>query len=122
MAFSELSITSNFTFLTGGSHPEEYARRATELGLDAFAIADWNSVAGIVRAHTELKLIREEIEEARAYAEGEKSGASTLAFSFAPDTDGPAPASGCPYRYKLKGLKLSRFPETGKDGGGSAGF
>ena len=55
MAFAELSITSNFTFLTGGSHPQEYALRAIELGLPAFAIADRNSVAGIVRAHHELK-------------------------------------------------------------------
>jgi DNA polymerase-3 subunit alpha/error-prone DNA polymerase len=54
MAFAELSITSNFTFLTGGSHPQEYALRAIELGLPAFAIADRNSVAGLVRAHHEL--------------------------------------------------------------------
>ena len=40
MGFAELSITSNFTFLTGGSHPEEYARRAALLGLPAIAIAD----------------------------------------------------------------------------------
>ena len=55
MAFAELSITSNFTFLTGGSHPQEYALRAIELGLPAFAIADRNSVAGLVRAQHELK-------------------------------------------------------------------
>ena len=55
MAFAELCITSNFTFLTGGSHPQEYARRAIELGLPAFAIADRNSVAGLVRAHQELR-------------------------------------------------------------------
>jgi len=53
MAFAELCATSNFTFLTGGSHPQEYARRAAELGLAAFAIADRNSVAGVVRAHRE---------------------------------------------------------------------
>ena len=50
MAFAELSITSNFTFLTGGSHPHEHAVRAAELGFPAFAIADRNSVAGLVRA------------------------------------------------------------------------
>jgi error-prone DNA polymerase len=50
MAFAELAITSNFTFLTGGSHPHELALRAAELGLPAFAIADRNSVAGLVRA------------------------------------------------------------------------
>ena len=55
MAFAELSITSNFSFLTGGSHPQEYALRAIALGLPAFAIADRNSVAGLVRAHHELK-------------------------------------------------------------------
>ena len=48
-------VTSNFTFLTGGSHPQEYALRAIELGLPAFAIADRNSVAGLVRAHQELR-------------------------------------------------------------------
>jgi DNA-directed DNA polymerase III PolC len=66
MGFAELSITSNFTFLTGGSHPEEYARRAALLGLEAIAIADVNSVAGVVRAWSELKKIREEIAEAEA--------------------------------------------------------
>ncbi len=55
MAFAELCITSNFTFLTGGSHPAEYARKAAELGLPALAVADRNSVAGIVRAHVELR-------------------------------------------------------------------
>ena len=56
--FAELSATSNFTFLTGASHPEEYARRAAELGLGAIAIADVNSVAGVVRAHQALKELR----------------------------------------------------------------
>ncbi len=55
MSFAELCIASNFTFLTGASHPEEYAREATVLGLQAFAIADRNSVAGVVRAHQALK-------------------------------------------------------------------
>jgi DNA-directed DNA polymerase III PolC len=66
MGFAELSITSNFTFLTGGSHPEEYARRAALLGIEAIAIADVNSVAGVVRAWSELRKIREDIAEAKA--------------------------------------------------------
>jgi DNA-directed DNA polymerase III PolC len=57
MPFAELCATSNFTFLTGASHPEDYMRRAAELGLPALAIADVNSVAGIVRAHTEAREI-----------------------------------------------------------------
>ena len=58
MSYVELSIKSNFTFLKGGSHPEEYAHRATDLGLDSFAITDENSVSGIVRAHNELRKIK----------------------------------------------------------------
>ena len=50
--FTELCAISNFTFLTGASHPEEYMHQAARLGLEALAIADVNSVAGIVRAHT----------------------------------------------------------------------
>ncbi len=53
--FVELSICGNFTFLTGASHGEEYMRRAALLGMPAIAIADTNSVAGIVRAHTEAR-------------------------------------------------------------------
>ncbi|HBZ43449.1 MAG TPA: error-prone DNA polymerase [Maritimibacter sp.] len=53
--FVELCITSNFTFLTGGSHAEEYVDRAGLMGMRALAIADENSVAGIVRAHTAAK-------------------------------------------------------------------
>ena len=44
MAFVELSATSNFTCLTGGSHPEEYLTRAADLGLAALALADENLV------------------------------------------------------------------------------
>ena len=60
MAFSELCITSNFTFLTGGSHPQEYARLASQMNMPAFAIADVNSVSGIVRAHQELREVLRE--------------------------------------------------------------
>lgn len=55
MPFCELSITSNFTFLTGASHPEDYVMRAADMGMAALAIADVNSVAGIVRAHTKAR-------------------------------------------------------------------
>ncbi|MEL6168920.1 MAG: error-prone DNA polymerase [Pseudomonadota bacterium] len=61
--FAELDITSNFTFLTGGSHPEEYMERAALLGMPAIAIADENSVAGIVRAHTHAREIARIVRE-----------------------------------------------------------
>ncbi len=53
--YAELSVTTNFTFLTGASHPEEFVRRAAELGHVACAIADTNTLAGIVRAHVAAK-------------------------------------------------------------------
>ena len=65
MAFAELNITSNFTFLTGASHAEEYVDRAALLGLTALAIADENSVAGIVRAHTRVREIARQVKERR---------------------------------------------------------
>ncbi|MGZ3217034.1 error-prone DNA polymerase [Paracoccus sp. T5] len=53
--YAELCVTTNFTFLTGASHPEEMVTRAAELGLEAIAITDRNSVAGVVRAFSALK-------------------------------------------------------------------
>jgi len=66
VAFVELNITSNFTFLTGASHPEEYVDRAALLGLKALAIADENSVAGIVRAHTRVREIARQVKERKS--------------------------------------------------------
>ncbi|MFG0259797.1 MAG: PHP domain-containing protein, partial [Phycisphaerales bacterium JB041] len=54
-AYAELSVTSNFTFLTGASHPEELVEQAAELGHRAVSIADTNTLAGIVRAHVAAK-------------------------------------------------------------------
>ncbi|MEL7114237.1 MAG: error-prone DNA polymerase [Pseudomonadota bacterium] len=61
MAFAELNITSNFTFLQGGSHPEEYMRLASLMGIEAIAIADENSVAGIVRAWSEMNEVARDV-------------------------------------------------------------
>src|SRR6202795_4911623 len=49
--YAELQVTSNFSFLRGGSHPEELAVTAAALGHSAFAVTDRNSLAGVVRAH-----------------------------------------------------------------------
>ena len=50
-AYAELQVTTNFSFLRGGSHPEELVKRAIELGHSAIAVTDRNSLAGIVRGH-----------------------------------------------------------------------
>ncbi|WP_118972886.1 error-prone DNA polymerase [Taibaiella koreensis] len=52
MPYTELQITTNFTFLRGGSHPEELVAHAATLGYTAIAITDHNTLAGVVRAHT----------------------------------------------------------------------
>ena len=57
---------SNFTFLTGASHAEEMVGRAAELGLAAIAIADRNSLAGVVRAHVAARALAKRAEAATA--------------------------------------------------------
>ena len=51
MAYIELQVTTNFSFLRGGSHPGELVERAAALGYRAVAVTDRNSFAGMVRAH-----------------------------------------------------------------------
>ncbi len=53
--YAELHCRSNFSFLTGASHPEELVLRAAHLGYSALAITDECSLSGVVRAHTEAK-------------------------------------------------------------------
>jgi error-prone DNA polymerase len=55
MSYAELAVTTNFSFLRGGSHPKEMVATADELGLTAIGIADRNSFAGVVRAFKETK-------------------------------------------------------------------
>jgi len=55
-SYAELLCTSNFSFLTGASHPEELVARAVELGYAALAITDECSLSGVVRAHVEAKM------------------------------------------------------------------
>ena len=55
LPYAEIQVTTNFTFLTGASHPEEYADRAAALGYRGLAITDTNSLAGVVRMHVAAK-------------------------------------------------------------------
>ena len=52
--YAEIGITTNFSFLRGGSDPRDYVRQASELGLPVIGIADHNTLAGVVRAYKEL--------------------------------------------------------------------
>ncbi len=53
--YAELCATSNYTFLTGASHPEEFAIQGAMMGYRAIAITDTNTLAGVVRAHVAAK-------------------------------------------------------------------
>lgn len=53
-AYAEIGITTNFSFLRGGSHPQDYVHQASKLKLSAIGIADHNTLAGVVRAYSEL--------------------------------------------------------------------
>jgi error-prone DNA polymerase len=53
--YAELHCRSNFSFLSGASHPEELVARAHALGYAALAITDECSLGGVVRAHAEAK-------------------------------------------------------------------
>ncbi|BBO04958.1 MULTISPECIES: error-prone DNA polymerase [Bradyrhizobium] len=53
-AYAEIGITTNFSFLRGGSDPRAYVHQASKLGIPAIGIADHNTLAGVVRAWNEL--------------------------------------------------------------------
>ncbi|MGC4114426.1 MAG: PHP domain-containing protein [Myxococcales bacterium] len=50
-AYAELTCRTNYTFLTGASHPDELVARAHELGLKALAITDRDGLYGVIKAH-----------------------------------------------------------------------
>ena len=50
--FAELVAASNYSFLRGASHPADMVKRAHALGMAGIGLADRNTVAGVVRAHT----------------------------------------------------------------------
>ncbi|RYZ52999.1 MAG: DNA polymerase III subunit alpha, partial [Sphingobacteriales bacterium] len=55
MAYTELQVTTNFSFLRGASHADELVEQAAAYGYTAIAITDRNTLAGIVRAHAAAK-------------------------------------------------------------------
>ena len=54
--YVELQATSHFSFLRGASSCEDLFNQAALCGIEAVAIVDRNSVAGIVRAHEAAKV------------------------------------------------------------------
>lgn len=56
--FVELGLASCFSFLRGASDAVDLAMQARALGYDAIAIADANTMAGVVRIHTEARALK----------------------------------------------------------------
>ena len=54
--YVELQVTSHFSFLRGASSCEELFSQASLCGIEALAVVDRNSVAGIVRAYEAAKV------------------------------------------------------------------
>ena len=55
MKYTELQVTTNFSFLQGASHPEELVEQAAMYGYRELAITDHNTFAGLVRGHVAAK-------------------------------------------------------------------
>jgi error-prone DNA polymerase len=53
--YAELQVTSHFSFLRGASSCAELVAQAGALGIEALAVVDRNSLAGIVQAHKAVK-------------------------------------------------------------------
>jgi error-prone DNA polymerase len=60
VSYVELAVTTNYSFLRGGSHPGDFVVQAQALGYPAIGIADRNSLAGVVRAYAVWKQMRDE--------------------------------------------------------------
>ncbi|WP_292020483.1 MULTISPECIES: PHP domain-containing protein [unclassified Brevundimonas] len=56
LRYVELQCASHFSFLRGASSCEELFSQAAVCGLEALAVTDRNSLAGIVRAHEAAKV------------------------------------------------------------------
>src|SRR5690606_16650324 len=56
--FVELGLVSCFSFLRGASDAVDLVLTARALGYDAIGVADANSMAGVVRIHTEAKKLK----------------------------------------------------------------
>ena len=57
--YAELHCLSAFSFLRGASEPQELVERAVQMGYAALALTDECSLAGVVRAHKQLREMRE---------------------------------------------------------------
>ncbi|MCB5202224.1 error-prone DNA polymerase [Neorhizobium sp. T786] len=74
--FFEIGARTNFSFLEGASKPEEMVLTASMLGLSGLGIADRNSVAGVVRAHSHVRELKEKHRRKEEDRKSESDGLS----------------------------------------------
>jgi len=103
--YVELQATSHFSFLRGASSCEELFSQANVCGLEAMAVVDRNSLAGIVRAHEAAKVTN--VRQIVACRLDLRDGAGLLVYP----TDRPAYARLC----RLLSLGKSRAGKGGCD-------
>ncbi|MEV4948512.1 DNA polymerase III subunit alpha [Streptomyces sp. NPDC053755] len=102
--FTHLHTASGFSLRYGGSHPERLAERAAERGMDALALTDRDTVAGVVRF-------------AKACA---AAGVRPL-FGVDLALDGPAPTGGAASGLRGPGPQGHGSTGPGSDGLGAGG-
>ncbi len=107
--YAELQAATNFSFLEGGSHPHELVIRAAGLGLDAIAITDRNSLAGVVRAHLAARELRSSSAERDSAAEDLRSS-SAKRDSAAEESDVKL-IVGCRLNFKDGSPDLLCYPQ-----------
>ncbi|OJU11469.1 MAG: error-prone DNA polymerase [Caulobacterales bacterium 68-7] len=103
--YVELQATSHFSFLRGASSCEELFSQANVCGLEAMAVVDRNSLAGIVRAHEAAKVTN--VRQIVGCRLDLRDGAGLLVYP----TDRPAYARLC----RLLSLGKSRAGKGGCD-------
>jgi error-prone DNA polymerase len=72
-AYAEFALSTCFSFLRGASHPEELLETAIRLGHTGMAVADRNTLAGVVRPFSQIRRLKQ------AWAEGEDADPELLA-------------------------------------------
>ena len=97
--YIELHAASAFSFLEGGSQPEELAKRAFEIDMPAMALLDRNGVYGSARFHTSAKR-----NHMRAHI-----GAEIAVSSFGPRLKPPA---WLPHQHVEESARVSLLCES----------
>ncbi|QRQ83717.1 error-prone DNA polymerase [Cupriavidus oxalaticus] len=106
--YVELHCISNFTFLTGASHPGELIERAFGLGYRGLALTDECSVAGTARAHDAIQTLRKRLHDAvaRSAARGAEADIDEPLLDPEVDAepDGDDPAAHASRHQRLQAL------------------